>query len=105
MPINVYRKYKEVVGSSQGPSLIGTNRERYFEISAKKADPEEQREQQETQGEQGNQEQRKTQDDSGQPYNKKEDLLIRAKGCSLYVKDGVNEATLRTVLKVVREDA
>ena len=93
MPINVYRKYKEVIGDSQGPSLLGTNRERYLEIPIRKT---------------GQEEQREDQEDGDKLINmkkQKEDLLIRAKGCSLYVKDGVSESTLRTVLKVVREDA
>ena len=74
MPINVYRKYEEVIGNDQGSFPIGTNRERYFEIPKKKA------------GQKGRPEDQERQN---RPYNKKEDLLIRAKGCSLYVKDGV----------------
>ena len=116
---NTYEKYKQKIdGRDSGgkePS-IGTDRKKYFEIPIKKNENDDIVKESRKEARTESTDRRGYisninigQEDRGRfasPSNEKnEELVIRARGCCLYIREGVRESTLRTVMKVVRDDA
>ena len=116
---NTYEKYKQEIdgrGSGGKEPFIGTDRKKYFEIPIKKNvnDDIVKESRKEVRTESTD---RKGyisninigQEDKGRfpglADEKNEGLVIRARGCCLYIREGVSESTLRTVMRVVRDDA
>ena len=116
---NTYEKYKQEIdgGDSGGKEpFIGSHRNKYFEIPIKKNKNDdivkESRKEARTESTDGRgyiSNINIGQGDKGRfpsPADEEnEELVIRARGCCLYIREGVRESTLRTVMRVVRDDA
>lgn len=126
VPINIYWKYKNQMQLPKEPQKTakGANRSRYFELPVNRS-LEELVDSSKNQAE-GKQDNQTARENGADITNKAESVradyesridipkyedernegvVIQAGGCRLYVKDGISESMLRTVMEVVTQNA